>query len=1349
MCDLLELWIKRSLCLIVICAYQVSAQPDPKLFTQYKFHRLNEADGLTNNVVTDIVQDTLGMIWVGTEDGLFRFEGEQFRKFGRIRNDVRSLPNNMVYKVEVDDQNRVWALTENGIGIYSYETDVIERFLPEKITGPITSMTLDADGNRYFNRFYGGVWKVSPEGKLSAFTLVDPEDGRDLSKMGGILEVLYTAGAIWMEVGDHGLARKDLASGDVRYYHTSYFTEADQIHIYSLYLDRDELLWVTTDRGLYREYRTDDGKTELRSVLGALPADDLMSIQQDTDGTLWLGTRQHGMYAFDPNANDPEQTLQNFAPTIDHSGISHRTISKIYQDVEGYLWLGTHNGGINVFNPAGEKVRIVTNQYNNPSSISYQNVWGIDDASSGYIWVGTDGKGLNLLDQTTGQIRQHELSEALDDKAILAVMEDSRSRLWIGTYASGVYCYELPAGRLHHFRKGMGNNDLMVNDIRCFHETDQGEIYLGANNGGLYTYDKGRVRHLTTTSYMDVRAITSSPDGRLWLGTFNHGLVSFEPTTGRVKEHSWTHNQDNIRNVVFDIYNDGTRLWLATQHHGLLSYHMMSENFEEYYHLEGMADLSISGLTADSQRRLWLASNQGVVAFDPDSKHVRLIQKGFQTGHFNYGSAYTSSRGYIAFGGINGLNLFYPEELLSRQRQPHVVFNELSVLNATLTPVNSQVFEKDRSIFLTDRLELSHTDNIFTLSVAQPGFQVGEQYQLLYRLDGYESRWQNLDATGKITYKNLSPGKYTLQVKDAYEGQVLRELRVVVNPPWWRTWTAYTLFVLVALTILWKIVSFSKGRVLLMQKLRFEKEQREKEQLAMQEKLRFYTNFSHELKTPLTLITGPVGELLKNTSDPKQRNYLSMIRKNTVVLERFINRILEFRKIELNKTNLNVGLHDLKILAQEEAESFAYLASERGVRFGFYCESELEVWVDIEKIQIVLNNLLSNAFKFTGEGKSIKLGVFTEENELVIEVKDEGRGIAEKELSEIFTPFYQASNSAGSGGSGIGLALCKSFVELHGGRIQVTSNPSLGTQFLVYLPLGKAHLEQMAHVRFVEVEGEKAESSLVSIADQQAHTEVTDTDQVILILDDNRDISRYVGSLFDQNFKVLSADNGTEALELAVQNIPDIIISDMMMPGMDGLEFCRSLKDNIATSHIPVIMLTAKSSSQAKLEGFEVGAEDYITKPFNADLLVARVNNILKNRKLLELRYSAQELIGTSSTGQAREAEFVLKVESVILERLSESAFNVPDLCAELGMSQTSLYRKIKSITGMSIQLFIRKIRIKRAAQLLLTEDSTVSEIAFALDFSDLKYFRKCFKEQYEMTPSEYKNAHRESIENP
>ncbi len=1331
---------------VLLFTLNLNGQPQQNLFTQYKFHRLNETHGLTNNVINDIIQDTLGQIWIATEEGLFRYQGFDFQRFTKDPNNSNYLHNNYVGALYLDKDNDVWIMTDDGVGKYSYKTDVITRFMPDELYGRITSMVIDEEGILYFGRNDGGIWRVEND-SVSLLGLYDSLTKIDFGKI-GFFNLKLSGNRIWASVSDMGIVSFTIPDRSINYFSPKEIANKEKLNCFATYLDKGDSksIWIGTDEGVY-SLRIDDFGDRIDNVLShELPADDYLSIYIDAQRGLWLGSRQNGLYTLQKQEDGSYYVVSHFTPSIDDYGISHRTVNKIFQERNGFFWLGTHNGGVNVFYPDGEAVRTVTQQvHNSASSLSYHNVWGIGESKEGLIWVGTDGKGISRLDPKSGEIRNNVIPE-LENKAVLCVLETD-SKVWIGTYGDGAYLYDKELKMIKSYHSGSKNSQLRVNDIRCFYETQGGTIYVGTNQGGLYRYNEkaDQLQLVKGVPSLDIRAITSTTEDNLWLGTYSEGLIKINLQSelaekAGVSERDQGHNRD----IIFDIYNDGKRLWIATRHHGLDVFDIQSETFIEIPSLGEINRQAISGVEMDDNRNLWITTSTGIIFFNPTDNIIKQFgsKDGFQSGHFNFGSIFLSAEGFIVAGGINGMNLFYPEDLVSEPIGSEIILNQFKLFNNMANPANSGIYPEGKSIFLTDQVELDHSDNIFSIYFSLPGFTTHGKNEFIYKLQGYDEEWQPGTESNVGTYRNVSPGRYTFRVKSLQNDEE-RELDVIISPPLWKTWPAYFLYTAVLFLIVWRINRFSNSRIVLKQKLEFEQELREKEHTIMQEKLRFYTNFSHELKTPLTLIQGPLHDLMKVIRDPQQQQYLNLIQKNTSILLKFIKRMLEFRKIEMNKTILNIGKHDLKILAQEEAESFGYLAKEKGVKLGFYCENELNIWVDLEKIQIVMNNLLSNAFKFTPAGKTINFGVFHDDSHLMVEVKDEGIGISTEEVNNIFSPFFQASNSYGSGGTGIGLALCKSFVELHLGTISVESKLGGGTRFLVRIPKDKSQLESKEYVRIVQSEAVEADDyvSIEHLSSGDSSKIPAHSEKLILVVDDNKDIAQYVKSLLEGDFSVMEASNGLEAFEKAVKNTPDLIISDMMMPGMDGFEFCKKVKENISTSHVPVIMLTAKDSNHDKINGYEVGADDYITKPFVSELLIARVNNLLKNRELLELKYEANDLIDPESHQNSREVEFVLKAESIILEKLNHSELSVPDLCHELGMSQTSLYRKIKSLTGVSIQTFIKRIRIKRAAQLLLSEDWTVSEVAFSLEFSDLKYFRKCFKDQFGVTPSEYKNA--------
>ncbi|MCG8307657.1 MAG: ATP-binding protein [Cytophagales bacterium] len=1296
-------------------------------------------------MINDIVQDTLGQIWVATNEGLFRYQGFEFQKFIKDKNNVNALHNNYVSQLYLDNNNNIWISTDDGIGRYSYELDIIERFMPEHITGRISSIAMDDSGNYYFGKYESGLMKVEGDSVYS-LNLTINKYGMNFSNQ-TIHEINLVGDRLWGAAGDLGILCYNITDQQTIFFSAKDIANKEKLNVFEIYIDSDQRVWVGSDVGVLQLRLVDNHKKVINNISQKiLPQDDYLTIYSDKSNNLWIGSRQNGMYTLSCTVQGEFVLSSHFTPRVDEFGISHRTVSKIFQEDNGFFWLGTHNGGINVFNPEGEEVRMVTKQINESEySLNYQNVWGICESENGQIWIGTDGKGLSLLDPQSGKIQSGVIG-GLEDVAILAAHEDTGKRLWLGTYSNGVFMYDKATGELVNFNKTSENSELQVNDIRCFFEDTGRDIYIGTNQGGLYIYDESnkKLKRILGVPLYDIRSIISE-GGYLWLGTYRKGLIKYSASQNKTVNTAWSEHDVYQNEVIFDIYNERGILWVATRQNGVLTFDTKNDHFIDFPVLDEIKMRSISGIQMDNDNNLWFTTNTGIVFFDIESNKVQYYssQDGFQAGHFNYGSIFCSQNGYIATGGIHGMNLFYPNEITVEPNRQEIIFNQIKIFDQIINPVNSKVFPTNKSIFLTDRIDINHSDNIFSIQFSLSGFTSHGKNDFIYKLDGFDEKWQFGTESNSATYRNVPPGDYVFKVK-SIRSDVEKTLLVFISPPLWRTWPAYILYIFFIGFVIWGVRKFSNSRIALKQKLVFEQELRQKEHDIMQEKLRFYTNFSHELKTPLTLIQGPVNDLLSAIKDPKQRQYLNLIRKNTGIILKFIRRMLEFRKIEMNKTILNVSKHDLKILAQEEAESFGYLAKEKGIKFGFYCESELEAWVDLEKIQIVINNLLSNAFKYTPSGKTVNFGFYENESNLVIEVKDNGVGIRTDEIKHIFSPFFQASNSVSAGGTGIGLALCKSFVELHLGSIEVESEEGKGTKFIVKIPKEKTELEKKEYVRLNNTKGklpDRFEMNDNSELDQSGILE-KENEKVLLVVDDNKDISAYVKSLFVDEFKVLTAENGNDAFELALKNIPDIIISDRMMPGLNGIEFCKKIKNNISTSHIPLVLLTAKDSKQSKITGFEVGADDYITKPFSSEILIARVNNLLKNRQMLELRYNSNDLVDPESPNRTREVEFILKVENIILQMLEGSEFSVPQLCKELGMSQSALYRKIKSLTGVSIQIFIRKIRIKRSAQLLLSEDMTVSGIAFALDFTDLKYFRKCFKEQFGMTPSEFKVTH-------
>jgi len=569
-----------------------------------------------------------------------------------------------------------------------------------------------------------------------------------------------------------------------------------------------------------------------------------------------------------------------------------------------------------------------------------------------------------------------------------------------------------------------------------------------------------------------------------------------------------------------------------------------------------------------------------------------------------------------------------------------------------------------------------------------------------------------------------------------------RSILIIVKPPWWRTIWAYAAFLAFIILVAWLIIRYKFRQMKLKNSLYYEKMLRQKEHSLTREKLSFYTNFSHEMRTPLSLILGPCNDLYNHNPRPDQQSKIEIIKRNAYYLLELLNRLLEFRKVESNKITLNISYSDINALISQEIEFFKFQAGQKNISFTHKVEGEPKGWADFSSLQIVLNNLLSNAVKFTPAGGKISVNSINESDLLTIQVENTGKGISEKDLQQLFTRFFQGENSAGHGGTGIGLALCKNLVELHHGTITAESTPGEMTRFVVSIPVSRDNYNKLPHARFVSETYTSEDHPEKLIPENSLQKDgVDDEKKLVLLVDDNYDLINYLSSILSPAYEVISANDGKSGIETAKSQIPDLIISDVMMPEKSGVELCQELKADIRTSHIPIILLTAKHTSEAKIEGFEKGADCYIVKPFDAAVLLSQIKGLFHNRKLLrdffKSNFSADEAIESLSI----EEKFLLQLETCILKMFDQGLeISVPELSKTMGFSRTSLYRKVKAISDMSVNQIIKSVKMRKSAELIRHEnDMTISQIAFELGFNDIRYFRECFKEQYGMTPSTYK----------
>lgn len=1322
--------------------------------TNYKFYELNENQGLTNSTIHTIAQDSIGFHWVGTEDGLFRFDGTSFESFYEI-GTRNTIPGSTVNKILVDNNNRVWILTNNGVGLYDYETDRIIHLLnnnlellPEERV--FNAISQSEDGSIFLGNAYGGIYKVPLIENTSDYS------GKDISKIMQfdyeISDFELKGDNLWIGTWHSGIIKLNIKTYAIKYQEAS-SGKSDMLSIYDVYKDSNGELYIGTSNGLKKIVSYGQ---RFRLTNSNIPVEDeVLNILSDVNGDLWLGTRNQGLYKYVWTQEEDYVLDKHFSPGITDKTVAYRSISAVFQDNNQLIWLGTHGKGINIFNPEGERFNTVVPPLEDRiASDNITSVWGIAETDKKGLWFTTDGAGLYYYDFTldnTRKVASETGPIAIDDNAILSIATIDVHHLWLGTYSQGINIVDLKRQTVQKITTDSPEHQLQSNDIRVIHQDKSDRIWIGTNRGGLHRYHKEakKIEAIANTSYLDIRGIIDDPvdPSVLWLATYGDGLIKYNKESSAIIKYNWNTENKNELPIALCISYSHNRLWVGTKDSGLKYFDLQSNTFRPVV-LEGTLLSNTVKAILPVGKHLWIATNRGLSVLNVESNKLAnyTAVEGLKLSQFNDGAAFLTQNGDLAFGSIHGLSILNPETVLRASVLPRVTFSSLDYNNAPLKPG-----EENRvltaALPVSQKLDFKPDMDNFSIHFTVLYFVPNPSFEYSYFLENYDKDWSVTKNTDVATYRNLPPGDYVFKARvyDKSTGSTgpINSISISVSPPWWQTYWAYAGFSLLFIGALVAFYRYKKKGIKEKEKFYYEQKLREKEVSSMEEKMRFYTNFSHELRTPITLILGPTNELLKNKQLAEGfKPSLNLVKRNATTLLKLINRFLDFRKIDTENSRLNLGEYDLSTLSVEEAESFQYLAKERDIKFEFSYEPDLNCWVDIEKIQIVLNNLLSNALKFTKSGETVIFKAYEKKGYTVFKVKDSGVGIAKSELEAIFQPFYQANNSNSTGGTGLGLSISKSLVEMHGGTLSVKSEVGKGSCFKVKLPKGKAHLDQLGSFNYVQVQkGELEPEKDREMRTPEEHM-IENNEQVLLIVDDNEDIRNYIGSLFSDSFNLLYAENGKKALQIACDIGPSVIISDLMMPEMNGHQFCQELKKNIVTSHIPVIILTAKSTKEAELNSFDIGADAYVTKPFDAEILVSRVNNLLKSRKVLKTRFEGENWSVPEQTNTV-EIEFLKRAEEKVLELLQTGELNVPELCKEIGFSRTSLYRKIKSLTDLSINQFIRSIKLKRAAEMLIQEDLNVSEVAFAMDFTDLKYFRNEFKKQYGIMPSEHKKRHK------
>jgi signal transduction histidine kinase/ligand-binding sensor domain-containing protein/DNA-binding response OmpR family regulator len=1236
-------------------------------------------------------------MWFGTTYGLNRFDGRAFKVFKHDAADSTSLSANLVRSIFEDSRGQLWIGLEHG-GLCRYDRDA-EYFHchrgRELVGQSVNDMAEDAAGNLWLATSHG-LARLRQEETGDAvvervpLSLLSPYIRKVLVDKQSRVWLGCERGLFIYDPGRERLTRVELP---------------DEVYandeIWALYADVDDRVWIGTyHSGLYHV-----NAWETRAVKSAFAPDPhrsrtIRAIVREPGGRLWIGTRA-GLFSFDGTRHEYYASGNGEEETS-----SLNSVLSLHVDAKGDLWIGSRQG-ISHFVKERQFTRLYTageNALNNGEIYSFL-------CEERTLWIGTELGGLNRLDRETGRFTYYTIATAgLHSDCVKAILREGEE-LWLGTFMGGIAVLNPREGRVTRVYRATGEPGAIADDrIWALFKDREGTIWVG-HSRGIEQYDRRTGKFVKRDDILrdaQVNWITRDSDGELWIGCENE-LVIYDPV--RKKKNRYSRKSRAMVEFPRGSY-------YVTTTDGLARFDK-ERGFSRFYtERDGLASNYTLGLLAGIDSTLWVSTTNGLSLFDLKNDVFKNFDErdGLQDNQFNYGAYARGDRGELIFGGINGFNIIDPARVQNNTYIPPVFITNLKIFNEDAGVGAGELLTGN--IAFTEEVRLRHDQNMLSFSFVALNYVMAEKNRYRYRLEGLEERWVDAGNTTMATYANLAPGDYTFRVQGANNDGAWNEqgasLRVVIVPPYWqRGWFA-ALAVAVALWLVVALVRFYLSRQAVKNKLLLEKSQARALHEVDREKLQFFTNVSHEIRTPLTLIIGPVEKLWRQIQEEEIHAQLGIVYRNARKLLELINQLLDFRKLEAGKYRAEYQEGDLPRFLSGIVDAFRYPAREKGIELSFTSNrAKFITALDTDKVEKIMNNLLSNALKFTERGK-IAVSLAVGEDAYEVRVEDSGVGIPPENLPRVFNRFFQAARSSEITGTGIGLAITKSFVDLMEGSIDVKSEPGSGTVFTVCLPLREKR------------EAREDEAALPD-------------GKLLLIADDNEDIRAFIRSHFKSNYRVLEAANGREGYEMALKHVPDIIIADMLMPVMNGHEMGKRLKKDERTSHVPVIMLTAVTSKEVELDALLAGIDDYVTKPFDVNILGAKIDNLLQARDALRERIRRDWLMQPGEVVLASpDDKFLRKAVSVVEKFMDDPGLDIGKFSVEMGASRMQLYRKFEALANMTVKEFIRDVRLKRAAQMLGQEKLTVSEVAWAVGFKDLSYFRKCFKEAFGTTPSEY-----------
>lgn len=1332
---MIKCWIRLVIVLLLFLIKTITVLG----MSTYRFVHLNINNGLSQNSVYSIMQDNQGFMWLGTKDGLNRYDGTNFRTFQfSPNNDLR---DNVFKRILQDSNDDLWVATDEGVYIYNPHMESFRRFDEQthnqkSITGTVSDMIMDEDGDVWITVEDEGVFHFSnSQSQLYSYEVPLSGEMKILSLCAG------KNGDVWVFPYSRTFLHIDKKTKIVSEFELiddpTLFSKVGEVS--SVLSDQyNELILATSQKGVLsvntisRTHKILFDKDENGEPVFA------RSIIRVDNKTLWIGS-ESGIYIFNTETNEITNLRNN--NSIPYS-LSDNAIYSLYKDRNNGIWVGTYFGGLNYY-PNQLSGFDVFYAIENINSISGNRVREFCEAEDGKIWIGTEDEGLNLFDPATNSFLPIENRLKKLYTNIHALLNDGRY-LWISTFSKGLNRYDLKTGELITYTQYDNPETIIQNSTFALCKDRQNMLWIGTLSGvNIYDYAKDSFRRVKEMDGISVQDITEDSDGNIWIATFQMGLYRYNPANEmwRTFLHDHTNANSLSYNKTTSIFEDSKkRIWITTQGGGFCYFNKKDETFKTFNSVNGLVNNVVYQILEDNEGNLWLSTNSGIVRFNPNTNIFKNynVENGLKTNQFNYKSSFKAADGTLYFGSVEGFVRFQPSSFKEIDLASPVVFTDFQINNYPAN-INDHDSPLKESIRYANNILLPHNKNSIGFKYAVLCYSGLNTTNVIYKLEGFDKEWRRSNPANSILYTNLSPGKYKLllafESDSSTEKNIVKTLNVHIQPPFWKTWWAYLFYILAFLGVIWLVFFLSHARSEKIQAKKMHIFQQEKERELYKSKIDFFTNVAHEIRTPLSLIKAPLDQVLQTNDFSKDiQENLVIIDKNTDRLLKLTNQLLDFRKTESNLYTLDLKIYNISHLVEDIFSRFVPLARQNNITLTFDSfDTNLFAQIDQEAFIKIISNLFNNAIKYAESFVRVSLKRMNEHSAdpsfLFVAVND-GVVIPDDYKKEIFKSFVQVNGSTYRlvNGTGLGLALTKSLTELLKGSISYNNENGFNT-FRVILPIGTI--------------GGKNGSALQDsekIISQNGELRDTKNDlSVALLVEDDIEMGDFLYKCLKKKYSILRAFNGEEALDLLKDNAINIIISDVMMPGMDGFELTQIVKSNLEFSHIPVVLLTAKANVQSKVEGLEIGADAYIEKPFSIDVLEAQIDNLLKNRdRLREIFIKYPHFSLHTNELSKSDQDFISRLSLTVQENLSNSEFNVEDIADEFNMSRASFYRKIKGILDLTPNEYIRVERLKKAAVLLKENNFKVNEICYMVGFNSPSYFSKCFQQQFGVLPKDF-----------